>query len=167
MNKVKIIIAILAFGLMLTSCAEIEELKNKKEGQLEEQFEVVNEPLEEDIATIADENNKEQSAHTFISDFHDFYNDTVCYGRVNSLDMVEQTEALDKILATIKVLKTNNADLRADFSTIAELAKEAKENKSNSDSMNFILLHRYFHDLDIYFNGYDYSYAIGVTKYIR
>ena len=167
MNKVKIIIAILAFSLMITGCAEIEELKNKKGGQPEEQFEVVNEPLEEDIATIADENNKEQSAHAFISDFHDFYNDTVCYGRVNSLDMVEQTEALDKILATIKVLKTNNADLRADFSTIAELAREIKENKSNSDSMNFILLHRYFHDLDIYFNGYDYSYAIGVTKYTR
>ena len=152
---------------MLTGCAEIEELKNKKEGQPEEQFEVVNEPLEEDVATITDKNNQEQSAHAFVNDFHDFYNDTVCYGRVNSLNLAEQVEALDEILVTLNVLKTNNADLRADFDKIAELARELKENKTNPDLINFTLLHRYFHDLDIYFNGYDYSYAWGVTKYKR
>lgn len=149
---------------MLASCTEM--LKDINEAQVEENFEVVNEPLEEDVATITYDN-KEESAHAFVSHFHKFYNNTVCYGRVDSLDMDEQMEALDEIVTTLNVLETNNEELRADFNKIADLAREAKENKDEPDTMNYILLHRYFHDLDIYFNGYDYSHAWGVTKYKR
>jgi len=164
LNKSGIIVAILAFSLMLASCTGM--LKDINEAQVEENLEVVNEPLEEDVATITHDN-KEESAHSFVRHFHNFYNNTVCYDKINSLDMVEQMEALDEILATLKVIKTKNADLKADFDRIGELAREAKENKDDPDLMNYKLLHRYFHDLDIYFNGYDYSQTWGVTTYKR
>jgi flagellar basal body-associated protein FliL len=44
--------------------------------------EVVNKPTKEDIVVFSA--SEFENAHDFIEEFHDFYNTTLCWGRVNS-----------------------------------------------------------------------------------
>lgn len=100
----------------------------------------------------------------FIAYFHHFYNETVCYGRVNSLNWEEQTAAASSILHTLTNLKPTNEDLAKDFKSIAKLVQEIENDQK--DKSNVKTLHRYFHDLDIHYNGYsESSQVFQVTKF--
>ncbi|WP_078409411.1 hypothetical protein [Priestia abyssalis] len=100
----------------------------------------------------------------FIAYFHHFYNETVCYGRVNSLNWEEQAAAASAILHSLTSLKPANEDLAKDFKNIAKLVQEIENNEK--DKSNVKTLHRYFHDLDIHYNGYaESSQVFRVTKF--
>ena len=100
----------------------------------------------------------------FIAYFHHFYNETVCYGRVNSLNWEEQTAAASAILHSLTNLKPANEDLAKDFKNIAKLVQKIENNQKNKSNVK--TLHRYFHDLDIHYNGYaESSQVFQVTKF--
>jgi len=120
--------------------------------------EPVNEPTDESVVTMADGS----SGHDFISEWHDFYNETLGWGKLETTDYTEQKEAAESILAQAENIKIDNKDISADLALIKEAAELVAAN-DNRDAMRS--LHRYFHDLDIYFNGYDYTQTFGVTSY--
>lgn len=100
----------------------------------------------------------------FIAYFHTFYNETACYGGLNSLSWEEQTAAASAILHSLANLKPANEDLAKDFNSISKLVQEIENNER--DKSNVKTLHRYFHDLDIHYNGYAKSSQVfQVTKF--
>ncbi len=120
--------------------------------------EPVNKPTDESVVTMADGS----SGHDFISEWHDFYNETLGWGRLETTDYTDQKEAAESILAQAENIEIDNNEISADLDLIKEAAELVAAN-DNRDAMRS--LHRYFHDLDIYFNGYDYSQTFGVTSY--
>lgn len=120
--------------------------------------EVVNEPVEESILTLADGT----SGHSFIAKYHQFYNQTLGWGRIETADYAEQRRAAQEILEKLEGAEINHDDLAADIESIKHYAKIVTE-RDDRDAMR--MLHRYFHDLDIYLNGYDYSQTWDVTKF--
>ncbi|MFC3884161.1 hypothetical protein ACFOU2_11925 [Bacillus songklensis] len=91
----------------------------------------------------------------FISYFHDFYNETACYGRLDSLNWEEQKAAAENMLYSLGSLKVDNKDLSKDFKEIAKMASEIKNDGKKKATIK--KLHRYFHDLDIHYNDYQGS----------
>ncbi|MGE7766296.1 hypothetical protein [Peribacillus sp. NPDC096540] len=69
----------------------------------------------------------------------------------------------NEILDTIDGVSTKNQDLADDFKEIKKYTAIAmKEEDQNA----YIQLHRMFHDLDIYFNGYSYNQTWGVSVFM-
>ncbi len=120
--------------------------------------EVVNTPIALDVVTLADGGD----GHTFIADTHSFLNDTLGYGGVNSADYRSQRANAEDVLQALKGAKVKNKEITADFKKIEEYANVVFK-EDNRDAM--VQLHRLFHDLDIYFNGYDYDQTWGVTDF--
>ncbi|MCT2344810.1 hypothetical protein [Niallia taxi] len=120
--------------------------------------EAVNEPVDKSVVTLADGS----SGHDFISKWHDFYNDTLGWGRLETTDYAEQQEAAESILSQAENIVIDDSNITSDLEHIKEAAKLVAA-ADNRDAMRS--LHRYFHDLDIYFNGYDYNQTFGVTEF--
>lgn len=120
--------------------------------------EAVNEPVDKSVVTLADGS----SGHDFISKWHDFYNDTLGWGRLETTDYAEQQEAAESILSQAENIVIDDSNITSDLEHIKEAAKLVAAD-DNRDAMRS--LHRYFHDLDIYFNGYDYNQTFGVTEF--
>jgi len=120
--------------------------------------EAVNEPVDKSIVTLADGS----SGHDFISKWHDFYNDTLGWGRLETTDYAKQQEAAESILSQAENIVIDDSNIASDLEHIKEAAKLVAA-ADNRDAMRS--LHRYFHDLDIYFNGYDYNQTFGVTEF--
>lgn len=105
-----------------------------------------------------------QQIGEFVSDMHDFYNETTGYGGISSLDWDRQTEKAAYSRSVIDELlpEVSNEALKTDLQYIKNLALQA-EKERNSDQVR--KLHRMFHDLDIALNDYDgYDKIWGVTK---
>ncbi|MFE4240893.1 hypothetical protein [Peribacillus butanolivorans] len=119
---------------------------------------VVNEPVEKDIVKLADGTD----AHTFIGSKHAFYNNTLGYGNIETTTHSEQAEMAKEIVDTIDGVSTKNQDLADDFKEIKKYTTIAMK---EDDQHAYIQLHRMFHDLDIYFNGYSYNQTWGVTEF--
>lgn len=128
--------------------------------EVEESFdtEKVNTPVNEEVVTLADGT----SGHTFISIWHDFYNETLGWGRLETTSYEEQKEAALSILDEIKDIKVSDEEIELDMKDIAANAQIVAEKDDRSAMRN---LHRYFHDLDIYFNGYNYDQTFGITEF--
>lgn len=122
--------------------------------------EVVNERTKEDIVVFAA--SEFENGHDFIDEFHDFYNTTLCWGRVETADYKDQQETALRIVEAFKGVKIQDKRLSEDFISIENTAKQVIDS-DNRDAM--IKLHRLFHDLDIYFNGYSKDDTFGVTEY--
>jgi len=103
----------------------------------------------------------------FISQYHKFYNDTVCYGRIEYVDIKEQKKAANEILKKINSGVTIDPQYKEafdiDLGTIKYNATKVVE-EGNTDRV--VDLHRLFHDLDIYYNGYSASMAWEVTEFL-
>ncbi|MFD1361774.1 hypothetical protein [Lentibacillus salinarum] len=95
-----------------------------------------------------------QDIGQFVSDAHDFYNETTGYGAISSLDWSEQREEADVILETLDAELPDVTDetLQDDLEHIQELAENVK-NEEESEVIRD--LHRMFHDLDIALNNYN------------
>ncbi|WP_400243155.1 hypothetical protein AB3U99_18830 [Niallia sp. JL1B1071] len=127
---------------------------------VEESFdtEKVNTPVNEEVVTLADGT----SGHNFISTWHDFYNETLGWGRLETTSYEKQKEAALSILNEIKDIKVSDQEIAQDIKDIAANAQIVAEKDDRASMRN---LHRYFHDLDIYFNGYDYNQTFGITEF--
>jgi hypothetical protein len=119
---------------------------------------VVNEPVDKAVVKLADGTD----GHSFISKYHEFYNDTLCWGRIDTASYSEQAQTAREILQSLEGVKITNKDIAKDFESIKENAKIVVK-EDNREAMR--QLHRLFHDLDIYFNGYDYYQTFGVTEF--
>lgn len=107
--------------------------------------------VEEVRETVGNEN---QDIAQFVSDAHDFYNETTGYGGISSLDWDEQREEAAIILDTLndKLPEVEDSALQEDLERIQGLAN-AVTNQEEADHVRS--LHRIFHDLDIALNDYD------------
>ncbi|MGP7816415.1 hypothetical protein [Niallia sp. 01092] len=155
------LIASVSFGLLLF----LEKEKAQQTGKSAAVGEsadftkkTVNDPVEEDVVTLADETN----GHTFIADWHNFYNETLGWGKMETASYSEQKEAASSILQQLENVSVKNKKIKHDLESIQQHAQQVI-NGDDRDAMR--LLHRYFHDLDILFNGYDYNQTFGVTEF--
>ncbi|MDL4843025.1 hypothetical protein [Aquibacillus rhizosphaerae] len=172
----KVIIAVVAILVATASLTFIvgkellTETQTKKEEATdqsanEEKSENSSTPTVEEVEEIQEtvgENNKNVGA--FVSDTHDFYNDTTGYGKIDNLDWNSQTNMAEKIVATLEQMipQVKNENLKSDLESTRQLASTLLEDQSTSHVRS---LHRYFHDLDIALNEYDGATKVwGVTK---
>lgn len=98
-------------------------------------------------------NDADKSVGGFISEYHIIYNETLGYGGIESVKWDEQTEIAAEITVMLGKVQTENVNLKADFQAILQYAKSVEEGRR--DKKTLLKLHRYFHDLDIEFNGYN------------
>jgi predicted negative regulator of RcsB-dependent stress response len=102
----------------------------------------------------------------FISKFHEEYNQSLGWGGIESVKWDEQKEAAAEVLEILQKIHTDNPDLETDFIAIFNFARIVEGGSKDKEAL--LKLHRYFHDLDIEFNGYkktnDY---FDVTEYKR
>lgn len=123
---------------------------------------VVNTPLPDSIVVFTSDDVPYEDGHDFISEFHDFYNNTLGWGRYSTTDYSTQVEKAKVIIEVIENTEVKDKDMQKDFDAMLELA----ETVVKKDDRNAMLkLHRYFHDLDIYFNGYDYKETFRITEF--
>ncbi|WP_427036536.1 hypothetical protein [Cytobacillus pseudoceanisediminis] len=119
---------------------------------------VVNEPIEKGVVKIGEG----EDAHEFIAEWHTFYNDTLGWGGTQTYNYKVQRNNAKVILRTLEDVTVKNDKIAEDFKQIKYFASLVAQDDELSA---MIELHRLFHDLDIYFNGYDYDQTFGVTKF--
>lgn len=132
------------------------------EGREDISTEVVNTPVEESIIVFKNDVTGYSSGHDFIRKLHYFYNETLTWGRINTASYQQQKEKAAEIMSVIENIEITDQDLLADFQSIKNLA-ETVTKEDNRDAMR--KLHRYFHDLDIILNGYNYNQTFQVTAF--
>lgn len=91
----------------------------------------------------------------FIADYHEWYNKTLGWGGIDSVEWKEQQVTATEILNVLTGIQTDDLDLQADFKKIENYARAIEGGKKEKQPL--LYLHRYFHDLDIEFNGYKQS----------
>ena len=128
--------------------------------ETEENFDTkqVNTPVDEEVVVLTNGT----SGHTFISNWHDFYNESLGWGRLETTSYEKQKEAALSILDGLKDIKVADEQIAEDINDIATNAKVVAQKDDRVAMRN---LHRYFHDLDIYFNGYNYDQTFGITEF--
>lgn len=161
------VVGIISSSYFLLSWGEkpAEQTSTNSENQVEsttmnsENFdEVVHTPADQSIITMANGSD----GHSFIAKYHKFYNDSLGWNRIHSADYDEQVKVAKEIIEQIDGAQINNEKLANDLATIKDLA-ESLISKESRQTMR--KLHRYFHDLDIYLNGYDRASTFGYTEY--
>ena len=157
-------------GWTFFSSANVAEPRNsdtitKTEKAIEEESEdfstdVVNEPASKDVVVFS--SNVYENGHDFIAEFHDFYNNTLCWGRVKTADYKDQKDTALRIVEAFTSVEVNDERLYDDFESIENAAKQVI---ASDDREAMVILHRLFHDLDIHFNGYSKDNIFGVTEF--
>lgn len=124
---------------------------------------IVNTPVSESILVFNKDEQTYQNGHEFISKIHNFYEETLTYGRIQTASYEEQKKMAESIIETInRFEEVDSEELKTDLTAIKALA----ERVSKSDDREAMRkLHRYFHDLDIYLNGYDYEQIYQITAF--
>ncbi|WP_445491965.1 hypothetical protein [Niallia sp. 03133] len=160
------LIASATFGLLLflekgnthktNKVAPVEETTSGESEDFNK--ETVNKPVEEDAVTLADGTN----GHTFIANWHNFYNNTLGWGKIDTASYTEQKEAATSILQQLNGISVKNKQIENDLNSMKQNAQLVIK---GDDREAMRKLHRYFHDLDIFFNGYDYNQTFGVTEF--
>lgn len=109
---------------------------------------------DEDVAVFQQESSSRdyKSVGSFISKFHEKYNQSLGWGGIDSIKWDEQRKLATEINSILAGIQTDNEELQADFQAISSYAETVENGKKNKDAL--LKLHRYFHDLDIEFNGY-------------
>ncbi|MGG3556257.1 hypothetical protein ABES23_06085 [Peribacillus frigoritolerans] len=100
--------------------------------------------------------------HSFVNQYHYFYNESICYGKLNEADYQDQKIAAEQILLIIEDRQISDKDLAADFDQIERYASYVID---GDDRGSMKKLHRLFHDLDFYMNGKQAEYTWGITDY--
>lgn len=120
----------------------------------------------ETVAEFTDEKelSKYKNVGLFIADFHEKYNDTLGWGRIDSVKWEKQQDIASEILKVMEGIETENQALQKDLEAISSYAKAVQG--GDKEKNNLLKLHRYFHDLDMEFNGYgDTKDYYNVTTY--
>ncbi|MDX8290366.1 hypothetical protein SLL00_11205 [Metabacillus indicus] len=108
------------------------------------------------------ENPEYADAGGFIKKFHEFYNQTTGWERINDLNMPDQIARAEaaKAYAGYFIPLTEDPALKNDLEAIIMHADSVIA--GNAETV--LTLHRYFHDLDIAVNGYVHEQIFGVTE---
>lgn len=134
----------------------------QKDGEAGESQDVVNTPLPDSVVVFKSDDVPFENGHDFISQLHDFYNNTLGWGRYSTADYSRQVDKARLVIEAIENAEVKDKDMQKDFESILDLAKTVV---SKDDRNAMLKLHRYFHDLDIYFNGYSYDQTFRITKF--
>lgn len=103
----------------------------------------------------------------FISETHEFYNETTGYGAINEINRSEQVKEAEIIMTEINQLLegTENSSLKKD---LHELQDSAEKILGKQDVELVKKLHRIVHDLDIALNDYEgYDKIWDVTETLK
>lgn len=146
-------------GTTMKASTVVNEQKDGEDGEPQE---VVNTPLPDSVVVFKSDDVPFENGHDFIGQFHDFYNNTLGWGRYSTADYDRQVEKAQLIIKVIENAEVKDKDMRKDFKSILELAETVV---SKDDRNAMLKLHRYFHDLDIYFNGYSYDQTFKITEF--
>lgn len=141
-----------------TSQNKDKEMETRTENMKRKDGEKFHKPADVSIITMGDG----KDGHSFISTYHDFYNNTLGWNRIHSADYDEQVKIAKEIIDQIDGAHIQNDKLAKDFATIQEIAESLISEESRETMRT---LHRFFHDLDIYLNGYNRASTFGVTEY--
>ncbi|HAQ08883.1 MAG TPA: hypothetical protein DCR24_15755 [Bacillus bacterium] len=143
---------ILAFGIYFgysiwqaENDLSIKKIREAAAAQAEKEQEAAvfhKESAEQDYKTVG----------VFISDSHEWYNQTLGWGAIGSVKWDEQKQKAGNINLVLKDIQTDNANLQADFEKISEYSNAIANGIKETQTL--LKMHRYFHDLDIEFNGY-------------
>jgi hypothetical protein len=142
---------ILFFNLFNLDINEVLNQQTSTSTESEEIPEETQQQIEETQEAVGKEHSE---IGEFITNQHDFYNDTTGYGGINNLDWEEQTEAAGEIIAYIDqhIDSVSNEALQQDLNAVRNLAANVIEEEDPEQVRD---LHRYFHDLDIALNSYN------------
>jgi hypothetical protein len=136
----------------------VEQTNEEKDGGTSSK--VIHEQTSKDIIVFS--TNEFENGHDFIEEFHGFYNDTLGWGKANTADYDKQRATAVRIVELIKSAEIQNEQLNGDFKLVESYANQVIE----SDDLDSMLkLHRLFHDLDIYLNGYSRANSFGITEF--
>ncbi|WP_082231947.1 hypothetical protein [Halobacillus massiliensis] len=157
-------ISIIVIILLLIGAAFFSYIKITSEKSQEASMEEIKETFKpaSEAAGNDESMNFEGSVQDFVNEAHNFYNETVGWGRDGSLDEDLHLEFADLIQ---RYFDSHSTDpIRSeDIASINELAGSLS--KSPDFRKKVVQLHRYFHDLDIAVNDYkDFDKIWGVTK---
>lgn len=157
MKKIIIVSTILLF-IILTGCSNKQKEKvienNLDDAKLTESA------IDEDAIITINEKNAGDTIHHI----HTFYNGTICYGGYKDVSEKDQLEMARKILKYIEEFNTENENLQDDLDKINTIATNIRKRGTSNSESAYIALHRMFHDLDIYINGYKEK-PFNVTNY--
>lgn len=135
----------------------VEAIEETEEEGGESQ-EIVNAPIAKSVVTLANGGD----GHSFIAQRHKFYNDSLGWGGISSTTHEEQKDVAAEIIKSLEGVKVKNEAIKKDLDEIIYNAIIVVE---KDDRAAMLILHRLFHDLDIYFNGYSYSHTFGITEF--
>jgi len=144
-----------AFILMIV----VENVINKG---IDEQIYIEAREMAKEVNT--DENglvSGDMEIYSFVRSFHSFYNDTLCWGRIDKVNISMQVKTAEELIEIIDGMKTEEKDLAKDLSDIKQTAERVVESQERID---LVRLHRLFHDLDIHMNGADFE-LFNITSY--
>ncbi|PLR98838.1 hypothetical protein [Bacillus sp. T33-2] len=99
--------------------------------------------------------NDYENVGSFISQMHEWYNQKLGWGRIDAVKWGEQKDKAAELRLIIGSIETKNTDLQSDFKTISNYASDIENGEK--DKKTLLKLHRFFHDLDIEYNGYKQS----------
>ncbi|WP_336865268.1 hypothetical protein [Peribacillus frigoritolerans] len=100
--------------------------------------------------------------HSFVNQYHYFYNNSICYGELKTASYQDQKIAAEQILEIIEDRQISDKQLAADFDQIERYAVDVID---GDDRGSMKQLHRLFHDLDFYMSGKQVDNTWGVTDY--
>lgn len=135
-----------SYSLFFSEDSVVE--KNKRKSEISE-MDDSHKPAAFNEAPAKDEY---KSVGGFIAHYHDWYNETLGWGRIEKLKWQDQQKTAEVILHMLENIQTDNDRLNKDLKAIQSYASRIAAQEKNEDAL--IKLHRYFHDLDIEYNGY-------------
>ncbi|MBM6616517.1 hypothetical protein [Bacillus suaedaesalsae] len=118
-------------------------------------------PIQKPKSNVKTEPTISSAEKEFISNQHDFFNETTGWGEIESLQWKKQKENASGIIDFLSNTELS-PKLQSDFTAIQELSKLVADGET--DKKIVLYLHRLFHDLDIEVNGYRSKDYFEVTE---
>lgn len=166
-RKIFIIPLILVIGVLGTYWG-YHYLNLSSEQTLQEKANLPDEadgPLEEE-AQFNEGASEFKNVGDFIAEYHEWYNQKLGWGGLKAVSWIDQQKAASELQAELALIETDHADLQKDFNSIAGYAEQVASGEKDAKLLQS--LHRYFHDLDIEYNGYrDTNDYYEITEFKR
>lgn len=163
-------------GLVVTSIIImlITNLPNQEEKEQQRKSDSVEQIVKEEAKKVnnsdmksVDQGGTLQSIKDVISEFHAYYNKTLGYGEINTLEWDQQRNKAKAFIQLVEEFEgAYEGTLITDLGKAVTYATNVSEGSESTAELTAI--HRILHDLDIALNDYkDYKKVWGVTETLK
>lgn len=157
-KKIFILIFVAVLGIGITSYYFMGKFQESSHN-IEEAAEEIDLSESNHQASVTIENDF-TSIEDLISNYHDYYNNTLGWGKYKAVEKNVQLENANQLLEELNQLEYENKVEKKDITHISQLA----EIYIQTEEANALLyLHRIFHDLDKAVNDYKHKDTFGAT----